>query len=100
MQFNTICKDYDSINPAFTPIHTHHRSTGGAGANHDHAGRGRTDAGAYTSGTQKNTPPHQKKSMNPNSEPFGDIHTLNSTLRTYTFNLVRGLKKKQPRDTM
>ena len=39
--------------PAFTPIRTHHRSTGGAeckGANHDHAkggGRGRSDTGAY-----------------------------------------------------
>ena len=33
--------------PAFTPIHTHHRSTGGRGANHDHAQGGRSDAGAY-----------------------------------------------------
>ena len=28
MQINTTCKDYDSINPASTPIHTHHKSTG------------------------------------------------------------------------
>ena len=32
--------------PAFTPIHTHQRSTGGPGAHYDHA-QGRSDAGAH-----------------------------------------------------
>ena len=50
MQFNTTCKDYDSMNQ-----HSHQStrttgSQGGRGANHDDAqgGRGRGDAGAYT----------------------------------------------------
>ena len=49
--FNTSCKDDDSINQ-----HSHQSTSttgpqGGWGANHDHAqgGRGRSDAGAYKS---------------------------------------------------
>ena len=57
MQFNTTCKDYDSMNQ-----HSHQatRTTGpqgGRGANHDHAQRGRSDAGAYMVPSSGRLPP-------------------------------------------
>ena len=46
MQFNTTCKDLRLHQPAFTPIHTHHRSTGGQAMTMRRGG-GRSDTGAY-----------------------------------------------------